>query len=225
MAKKQEDGKGFYNKGKSTTLSEVTVTAKRPARSQMAMPKASVSSALTSLPTLKAPAAAGPKKLGRFATAASDATSMVRGAANMAFGKNQSKTTGGKIVERVARVGAAALGVGGTGAANAVGSYGSKIAKATNKATGYVKKGTKAAAGAGLKGAGAVLGAAGVVAPVIAGQIGYKNRSAESTRTGIMNPGKGKANLGNINFDKPFEKAGRDYPLSESPNPEFNNQK
>lgn len=205
MAKKQEDEKGFYNKGKSTNLAEVTVTAKRPARAQMAMPKASVSSSIKTLPTLKAPAAAGPKKLGRLATAASDATSMVRGAANMAFGKNQSKTTGGKILERGARLGAAALGVGGVGAAQSVGNYGSKIAKATNKATGYIKKGTKAAASGALKTAGAVIGAGAVAAPVIAGQIGYKNRSAESTRRGIMNPGKGNANIG-INFDKPFQK-------------------
>lgn len=195
-------------KSTSDTLAEVKVIGKSL--------RQKVGSDIKKLPIVQSVKAESPKKLGRLATAASDATSSIRGAANMAFGRNQSKTTGGKVIERVARVGAAAAGIGAAGVPGSVSNYGSKIANATNKATGYVKKGTKAAASGALKTAGAVIGAGAVAAPVIAGQIGYKNRSAESTRTGIMNPGKGKANLG-INFDKPFEKtAGRDVPLPDS---------
>jgi hypothetical protein len=194
-------GKGAYN-----MLEEVQVKAKATPKASAPMPKASVSSALTSLPTLKAPTPAGPKKLGRLATAASDATSAIRGAANLAFGKNQSKTTGGKILERGARLGAAALGIG--------------IAKKAAVA-GATKAISTASKAGSVNPIGQAILTAGTVA---AGQAAYKKRSAESTRTGLLNPGKGKANIG-INFDKPFQKAKRDYPLSESPNPEFNNQK
>lgn len=185
-------------KSTSDTLAEVKVIGKSL--------RQKVGSDIKNLPTLKAPASAGSKKLGRLATAASDATSSIRGAANMAFGKNQSKTTGGKILERGARLGAAALGVG--------------VAKKAAVA-GATKAITSAAKAGSVNPIGHAIVTAGTVA---AGQAAYKNRSAESTRRGLLNPGKGKANIG-INFDKPFQKAGRDYPLSESPNPKFNNQK
>jgi hypothetical protein len=171
------------------TLPEVTVTAKAPEKKPMVMPKASVDSSAVS--KVKAPVsnskAPEPKKLGRLATAASDATSGVRGAANMAFGKNQSKTTGGKIAERVARVGAAGLGVG--------------VAKQAAVA-GATKAITTAAKAGRVSPIGTAIATAGTVA---AGQAAYKNRSAESTRQGLLNPGKGKTNLP-VNFDKPFQR-------------------
>lgn len=202
MAKKQEDGKGFYNKGKSTTLAEVTVTAKRPAKNPMQGPKM-VSDSASIMSRIKAPVsktkAPEPKKLGRLATAASDATSSVRGAANMAFGKNKSKTTGGKILERGARLAATAL-VYPAGQAG--------VAGGANKAI------TTAAKSGSINPIGHALVTAGTVA---AGQAMYKKRSAESTRKGLLNPGKGATYFEGTNFDKPFEKTkGRDMPLPDS---------
>jgi hypothetical protein len=187
-------------------LKEAWVGAKRPAKKPMAMPKAPVSSSISTLPTLKAPAPKPGKKMGRLATAASDATSSLRGAANLAFGKNKSQTTGGKILERVARVGAVATGMGAAGIPGSVANYGTKIASATNKATGYIRKGAVAASKKALKESLGMGGLAGVAIPVIKGQMNFKNRTEESKKRGIFNPGKGKANLGNINFDKPFQK-------------------
>jgi hypothetical protein len=194
-------GKGAYN-----MLEEVQVKGKATPRASASMPKASVSSALTSLPTLKAPTPAPSKKMGRLATAASDATSSIRGAANMAFGKNVSKTTGGKILERGARLGAAGLGLGIAKKA--------AVAGATKAITSASKAGRISPIGQGIMTAGTIA----------AGQIGFNKRSEQSKKQGLLNPGKGKANLP-INFDAPFKKAKRDYPLSESPNPEFKNQK
>jgi hypothetical protein len=201
MAKKQEDGKGFYNKGKSTNLAEVTVTAKRPARKPMQGPKM-VSDSASIMSRIKSPIsntkAPEPKKLGRLATAASDATSSMRGAANMAFGKNKSKTTGGKVLERGARL--AATGLGFAGASGAAGA--SKAAISTAAKAGSLNP----------------IGHAIVTgATVAAGQAMYKNRSAESTRKGLFNPGKGATYFEGTNFDKPFEKTkGRDMPLPDS---------
>jgi hypothetical protein len=184
-------------------------------RSQKAMPSIAprgVKQIPTNMPLPNVSRVAAPdstktgKKIGRLRTAVSDATSSVRGAANLAFGKNQSQTTGGKILERGARLATAGLGMTAAGVPGSAANYGTKIAKATNKATGYIKKGTKAAASGALKSAGLVAGAAGVAIPVIKGQMNFKNRTEESKKRGIMNPGKGKANLGKINFDKPFQK-------------------
>jgi hypothetical protein len=185
-------------KSTSDTLAEVKVIGKSL--------RQKVGNDIKKLPTLQSVKADGPKKLGRLATAASDATSSIRGAANMAFGKNQSKTTGGKILERSARLGAAGLGVGVAKKA--------AVAGATKAITTAAKAGSVNPIGHAIA----------TGATVAAGQAMYKNRSAESTRRGLFNPGKGNANIG-INFDKPFSKANRDYPLSESPNPEFKNQK
>jgi hypothetical protein len=183
-------------KSSSDTLQEVKVIG-RSLRQK-------VGNDIKNLPTLKAPAAAPGKKLGRVATALSDATSDVRGAANLAFGKNKSQTTGGKILERAARVGAVGLGVGTA----------KKAMVAGKMLGGAVKKGITTAAKAGtVNPIGKAIVTAGTVA---AGQAMYKDRSAESTRRGLLNPGKGNANLG-INFDKPFQKTkGRDVPLPDS---------
>jgi hypothetical protein len=187
--------------GKAPQLEEVLVKGEKYRK-----PKDTTSTSKFPLPKLKAPAVAPPKTMGRLRTAVSDATSSVRGAANLAFGKNQSQTTGGKILERGARLATAGLGMTAAGVPGSAANYGTKIANATNKATGYIKKGTKAAASGALKSAGLVAGAAGVAIPVIKGQMNFKNRTEESKKRGIMNPGKGKANLGKINFDKPFQK-------------------
>lgn len=178
-------------KSTSDTLAEVKVIGKSL--------RQKVGSDIKNLPTLKAPASAGSKKLGRLATAASDATSSIRGAANMAFGKNKSKTTGGKILERGARLAATAL-VYPAGQAG--------VAGGANKAiTTAAKKGS-------INPIGHALVTAGTVA---AGQAMYKKRSAESTRRGLLNPGKGATYFEGTNFDKPFEKTkGRDVPLPDS---------
>lgn len=196
----------MVGKGALNELPNVTVTAKRPSKTPMVMPKAKVDS--SGISKVKAPVsntkAPEGKKMGRAMTALSDASSLYRGAANLAFGKNQSKTTGGKILERVARVGAAATGIG-TQPAGAAASYASKIAANTNKATGYIKKGTQAAAGSAARSTAAAIGAGTALLPAIAGQIGFNKRSEESKKRGLLNPGKGNANI-SINFDKVFQK-------------------
>jgi hypothetical protein len=182
-------------------LEEVIVREKRPARKPSVTPKAPISSKMTTLPTVKAPEG---KKMGRGRTALNDATSMVRGGVNVALGKNKSQTTGGKILERGARLIAGASGLYSTGAPNAVSTYANQMQKGTNKVTGYVQKGRKAAARGGLK-AGLGMAALGtVVAPALIGQIGFKNRSEESKKRGIFNPGKN--NSLPVNFDRPFQK-------------------
>jgi hypothetical protein len=183
-------------------------------RSQTVMPRIApkapkqipINMPLPNVSRVAAPDSTKTKKMGRLRTALNDATSSVRGAANLAFGKNVSKTTGGKILERVARVGAVATGMGAAGIPGSAANYGTKIANATNKATGYIKKGTEAAAKGALKKSLGMAGLAGVAIPVIKGQMDFKNRTEESKKRGIYNPGKGKANLGKINFDKPFQK-------------------
>jgi hypothetical protein len=200
---------------KNTMLENVTVMSpkkEKDTRSQanmtrMAprpMQKVAADSSRVALPKLKAPAVAPPKTMGRGRTALNDATSFYRGAYNTAFGKNQSQTTGGKILERGARLGATALGLTATGSPNAVSTYANQMQKGTNKVTGYVQKGRKAAARGGLK-AGLNMAALGtVVAPALIGQMNFKNRTEESKKRGIFNPGKNNS-LG-INFDKPFQK-------------------
>lgn len=185
-------------KSTSDTLAEVKVIGKSL--------RQKVGSDIKKLPTIQSVKADGPKKLGRLATAASDATSSIRGAANMAFGKNKSKTTGGKILERGARLAATGLGLAGASGVSGA----SKAAISTASKAGSLNP---------------IGHAITTGATVAAGQAMYKNRSAESTRKGLLNPGKGKTYFEGTNFDKPFSKAGRDYPLSESPNPEFKNQK
>ena len=104
---------------KNTMLENVTVmspkkekdTRTQTAMTRMAprpMPKVAADSSRVALPTLKAPAVAPPKTMGRGRTALNDATSFYRGAANVGFGKNKSQTTGGKILERGARLAYAA---------------------------------------------------------------------------------------------------------------------
>jgi hypothetical protein len=208
----------YFNKGKSTMLENVTVKSpKKEVDTRSKAPVSSLASKAIKQYPINAPvpkvsqlaspsASAGPKKLGRLATAASDATSSMRGAANMAFGKNKSKTTGGKILERGARL--AATGLGLAGASGVAGASKAAISTAS-------KAGSLNPIGHAIT----------TGATVAAGQAMYKNRSAESTRKGLLNPGKGATYFEGTNFDKPFSKAGRDYPLSESPNPEFKNQK
>lgn len=181
-------------------LQEAWVGAKRPARKPSVMPKASVSSAIKTLPTLKAPEG---KKMGRLRTAANDATSSVRGAFNTAFGKNQSKTTGGKILERGARLGATALGITATGATSA-GPMLKRLATGTQKRGSFIVPVGKKAVKSGLKSLSKYLGATAVLAPTAIGQMEFKNRTEDSKRRGILNPGKNNS-LG-INFDKPFQK-------------------
>lgn len=203
-------------------LPNVTVTAKRPARADLKLNTTSAIDAIKSLPKIqnqsikKDSSATGGKKMGRAMTALSDASSLVRGAANRAFGKNKSKTTGGKILERIARVGAAATGVGMLPAGAGL-SYARSIAKGTNKLTGYMIKNTIPAAQSAARSAAAAIGAGATILPAIMGQINFNERSEEDKKRGIYNPGRGNANFDKINFDKPFEKTkGRDVPLPDS---------
>lgn len=182
-------------------LEEVIVREKRLPKKPMVMPKAPVSSSIKNLPTVKAPEG---KKMGRLRTALNDATSMVRGGANIAFGKNKSQTTGGKILERGARLIAGASGLYASGAPQTAATYANRMQKATNKVTGYVKKGAEAASKSGLKAGLGMSALSTVVAPALIGQIGFKNRSEESKKRGIMNPGKN--NSLPVNFDRPFQK-------------------
>lgn len=211
---------GWGNKGKATMLEDVSVMSakkEKDTRSKTAMPSmsprslqmAKVDSSRVALPKISRIAATDStktKKMGRLRTAANDATSSVRGAANLVFGKNKSQTTGGKILERAARLGAAALGFTPTGITEVPG-----IAKsiATGRASlgrnvysNVAQRASKQRLGNLAKNA----GIAGVLAPVAIGQMGFKNRSEESKKRGIANPGRGNANFGNFNFDKPFQK-------------------
>jgi hypothetical protein len=180
-------------------------------RSQKAMPSiaprslqmAKVDSSRVALPKLKAPAVAPPKTMGRLRTAANDATSAYRGAANIAFGKNQSKTTGGKILERATRLASVATGVGIAGGAD-VPRLAKQLATGTRRAGSFIVPAGKAATKAGLKSLGKYAGVGTVLGPVAVGQMEFKNRTEDSKRRGIANPGKNNS-LG-INFDKPFQK-------------------
>jgi hypothetical protein len=182
-------------------LQEVIVREKRLPKKPMAMPKSSVSSAIKTLPTVKAPEG---KKMGRGRAALNDATSFYRGAANVGFGKNKSQTTGGKILERGARLAYAAGVPVVSRVPGAFTDYAKTMAKATNKTTGYVRKGAEVASKGALKRALGMSALGTVVAPAVMGQIGFKNRSEESKKRGILNPGKNN-DLG-INFDRPFKK-------------------
>jgi hypothetical protein len=181
-------------------------------RSQTAMPRtaprslqmAKVDSSRVALPKLKAPAVAPPKTMGRLRTAANDATSTVRGAYNTAFGKNQSQTTGGKILERGARLGYTALGLTATGATTAPKIIKSAVTGKASLGRNMFTKTAQSAAKSRLGSLSKYVGAAGVLAPVAIGQMEFKNRTEDSKRRGIANPGKNNS-LG-INFDKPFQK-------------------
>jgi len=200
---------------KNRMLEEVTVMSPKKEKdtrtqtamtrtSPRAMPMATVDSSKRTLPKIQAPDPVPGKKMGRGRTALNDATSYYRGMANIALGKNQSKTTGGKILERGVRLIAGGTGVYAGGVPSTVGTYVNRMQKATNKVTGYVQKGSEAASKGGLK-AGLGYSALGtVVAPALIGQMNFKNRSEASKKRGIYNPGKNNS-LG-INFDKPFQK-------------------
>ena len=167
----------------SKAIKEYPINAPVPKVSQLASSSSSATPAI---------------KNSRFRTALNDAGSATRGGLNLAFGKNQSQTTGGKVLERTARIGAAAMGAGVVKKA--------AVAGATKAITSASKAGSVNPLGIALTTAGTVA----------AGQAMYKNRSAESTKKGLLNPGKGKANL-SINFDAPFQKTkGRDMPLPDS---------
>lgn len=163
-------------------------------------PKDTTSASKFPLPKLKAVEG---KKMGRLRTAANDATSSVRAAYNTAFGKNQSQTTGGKILERGARLGATALGITATGA-TAAGPMLKRLATGTQKRGSFIVPVGKKAVKSGLKSLSKYLGATAVLAPTAIGQMEFKNRTEDSKRRGILNPGKNNS-LG-INFDKPFQK-------------------
>lgn len=188
-----------------------------PSMAPRSMPKAKVDSSRVALPKISRMAATDStktKKMGRLRTAANDATSTVRAAYNTAFGKNQSQTTGGKILERGARLGATALGLTAAGVASA-GPMLKQLSTGTQRAGSFIVPVAKKATKQGLKNLSKYLGVGGVLAPVAIGQMDFKNRSEESKKRGIANPGKNNS-LG-INFDKPFEKTkGRDTPLPDS---------
>jgi hypothetical protein len=184
--------------GKSPQLEEVLVKGKATPKKPISFPKDSSS---FKLPTLKAPEG---KKMGRLRTAANDATSTVRGAVNTAFGKNQSQTTGGKILERGARLGATALGLTATGATAAPKIIKSAVTGKASLGRNMFTKTAQSAAKSRLGSLSKYVGAAGVLAPVAIGQMEFKNRTEDSKRRGIANPGKNNS-LG-INFDKPFQK-------------------
>lgn len=239
VSKPKSTSSGYGNNGKSRMLEEVKVystptpkktvpvdtTSKASKKLPMPVAKSTLDSTsrariggLKPVGNTSTPAPA--KGMGRGMTALSDATSIYRGAANLAFGKNRSKTTGGKILERAARLGGAAMGVG-YGPTDIASGYASTIARNTDKATGYIKKGTiPAAKEAALNGAG-MLALGTVVAPAILGQLTFNKRSEESKKRGIFNPGKGKFNIpfnfDKLNFDVPeIKKQGRDIPLPDS---------
>jgi hypothetical protein len=188
-----------------TELDEVIVKDKSPAKKQKVMPKATVDPSVSKVKAPVSPTKAKePKKMGRVKTALSDATSAYRGAANMAFGKNQSKTKGGKVLERAARLASVATGVGVAGGAD-VPRLAKQLATGTRKAGSFIVKAGKEATKAGLKNLGKYAGVATALGPAAVGQMDFKNRSEESKKRGLLNPGKGKANI-DIDFDKPFKK-------------------
>jgi len=192
--------------GKAPQLEEVIVKGEKYRK-----PKDTTSTSKFPLPTLKAPEG---KKMGRLRTALNDATSAYRGAANVAFGKNKSQTTGGKVLERAARLASVATGVGVTGGVS-VPRMVKQLATGTRKAGSFIVPAGKAATKSAMKSLGNFAGAATVLGPVAVGQMEFKNRTEESKRRGIANPGKNN-DLG-INFDKPFQKTkGRDVPLPDS---------
>ncbi len=182
--------------GKTPQLEEVLVKGEKYRK-----PKDTTSTSKFPLPTLKAPEG---KKIGRLRTAANDATSSVRSAYNTAFGKNQSQTTGGKILERGARLGATALGLTASGATTAPKIIKSAVTGKASLGRNMFTKTAQSAAKSRLGSLSKYLGATAVLAPVAVGQMEFKNRTEDSKRRGILNPGKNNS-LG-INFDKPFQK-------------------